>query len=593
MTLIQVYRIGPTKQSIQKGFIVNGSNIRNDLLRLSRTPSPGLGRIRLDSKRENVLWIDTGMVWLHTARSREEQFRLLSEAIQEIAYAINRSGGTLMPAAVRTTPETSWDNSLCGDRHFLEINDAVEKEVTCNLIRIHVPAIIAYSGRAGLDQNGLEGVGSRRLYNSQEHYAMRYLASLTPAHLKRVTQCLRRDDGVSNLDFLDISPLTGASAPGNSIEFRFIDSQVYLSTVRAQAILIQALYLQARRLVRDGRRVGNPEQKYLERNRARAITKAMQARFEDEPDHRESVQKGESSARTEKQSIPVQAAWLNLLESLQREFQILEVEYPEIAPLVLGTSLQQMGVAGLRNENDYFQAISKSNEWQGGRWLAQLPRQFTEQNFHQLSPIAALNEARFPQQASLVRRWWSQALRFDPKKKPAEKPKEKENAAPKKAAPNPRQAVLRLVETLRKVEGTPTNDALRAGLEAFEKTAGENRLEGALEMIAFPDAQVVRQAYRKLQSQSRLSVIEKGWEDQGAKKALDSTRQEGISLLYFTVKQEHETRAKDALTRLQETLPQGTKIFILSYWKFKSNTDGTPLLKVEIILSQMMEKKVP
>jgi hypothetical protein len=282
---------------------------------------------------------------------------------------------------------------------------------------MYVPTIIAYSGRAGLDQNGLEGVGSRRLFNSQEHYAMRYLASLTPTHLKRVTQCLRRDDGVSNLDFLDISPLSDPSAPGNSIELRFIDSQVYLSTVRAQAILIQALFLQARRLVRDGRRVGNPEQKYLERNRARAITKAMQARFEDEPDRRESAHRGESSARVEKRSIPVQVAWLNLLESLQREFQILEVEYPEIAPLVLGTSLQQMGFAGLRNENDYLRVISKSNDWQGGRWLAQIPRQYAEANFNQLSPITALNEARFPLQANLVRRWWSQALRFDPKKK--------------------------------------------------------------------------------------------------------------------------------------------------------------------------------
>src|SRR5436309_1563263 len=83
MTLIQVYRIGPTRQSVQKGFIVNGSNLRNDLLRLSRTSSPNLARIRLDSKRENVLWVDTGMVWLHTARAREEQFRLLSASIQE------------------------------------------------------------------------------------------------------------------------------------------------------------------------------------------------------------------------------------------------------------------------------------------------------------------------------------------------------------------------------------------------------------------------------------------------------------------------------------------------------------------------------
>lgn len=587
MTLIQVYRIGPTRQSIQKGFIINGSNLKNDLLRLSKSPSPILGKIRLDSKRENVLWVDTGMVWLHTARAREDQFRLLSESIHEVTYAINRIGGMLLPAAMRATLESSWENSICGDRHFLEINDAVEKEVTCNLIRIHVPTIIAYSGRAGLDQSGLDGVGSRRLFNSQEHYAMRYLASLTPAHLLRVTQCLRRDDGVSNLDFLDINPLSDATVSANSIELRFIDSQVYLSTVRAQAILIQALFLQARRLVRDGRRVGNPEQKFLERNRARAITKSMQARFEEEADRRENSHR---ESFTEKPSISVQAAWLSLLESLQLEFRILEVEYSEIAPLVLGTSLQQMGFGGLRNENDYFQAISKSNDWLGGRWLAQFPSLYTGQNFHQISPITSINESRFPQQANLVRRWWSQALRFDPKKKISGKPPEKVNTVPEKPAMNPHLAIRRLIDTIKRSEGNPTNDVLRAGLETFEKMAGENRLDRAFNMVPFPDAQLVRQAYRNLNSQFKLSILDKGWEDQGAKSALEIAQQGGICLLYFIITQEKENRAQESLARLQDTVPQGIKMFTLSYWKYKSKQDGTPLLKVEIIVSQPMEK---
>jgi hypothetical protein len=347
------------------------------------------------------------------------------------------------------------------------------------------------------------------------------------------------------------------------------------------------LFLQARRLVRDGRRVGNPEQKYLERNRARAITKAMQAYFEEEPERKE------ASTRAEKQSIPVQIAWLNLLESLQREFQILEVEYPEIAPLVLGSSLQQMGFAGLRNENDYFQTISRSSDWQAGRWLANIPRQFAQQNFHQLSPIAALNEARFPRPANLVRRWWSQALRFDPKKKAADRPQVKGDGGAPKATPNPRTPALRLVGTLKKVEGVPTTDILRAALEAFEKTAGGTPLYRALGLISQAEAQVARQAYRGLQNQYKLSVLEKGWDDQGAKNALDSARQEGICLLFFIIHQEQEPRAQAALARLQETAPQGMNLHILSYWKYKSNKDDTPLLKVEIVLSQPMEKKVP
>lgn len=593
MTLVQVYRIGPIKQSIHKGFVIHGSISKNDLLQLLRNSSSNSVTIRLDPKKENVLWVDTGMVWLHTAQAREDQFRQLSDAIQEIATALNKLGVTLLPGAIRTSPELAWDHFLCGDRHFLEINDPIEKEVTCNLLRMHVPTMIAYSGRAGFDQNGLEGVGSRRLFNSQEHYAMRYLASLTPAHLNRVTQCLRRDDGVSTLDFLDISPLESPSTPGNSIELRFIDSQVYLSTVRAQAILIQALFLQARRLVRDGRRVGDPDQKFLERNRARAITKAMQARFENELDRRESGHKEASSAHAERNLISVQAAWLDLLEGLRREFQILEVEYPEIAPLVLGTSLQQMGFAGLRNENDYLQVMCKSKDWQNGGWVAQIPRQFAEANFYQLSPITAVNEARFPLQANLVRRWWSQALRFDPQKMTKDKPQETVSKAAEKIAANPRSATLHLVETLKRSDGNPTKDVLIAGLEDFEKVSGGNHLDRGLSMIPHPDAQLVRQVYRRLQNQFKLGVLEKGWEDQGAVNALNSSRQAGICLLYFTVKQEQEPRAEATLARLQETVPMGTKIFILSYWKYKSNKDDTPLLKVEVILLQQMERRMP
>lgn len=582
MTLIQVYRIGPTRQSIQKGFIVDGPKITQNFLRSLKLPSSSSERICLDEKRGNVLWIDTGMIWLHNARAREEQFRLLSDCICEVGQSINRHGGTLFPGAVRTTQELNWDRFLCGDRHFLEINDPVEKEVTCNLIRTHVPTIIAYSGRAGLDQSGLERLGSRRLYNSQEHYAMRYLVSLSPTHLKRVTQCLRRDDGVSKLDFLDINPLSNPPSPENSIEFRFIDSQVYLSTVRAQAILIQALFLAARRLVRDGRRVGNPDQKYLERNRARAISKGLQAQFEDEPDRKERTRKEDSSAQAEKRFFSAQSAWLNLIESLQREFQILEVEYQEIAPLVLGVSLQQMGLAGLRNENDYLQAISRSNEWLGGKWLQQIPNLLLRSNYSQVSPIISLNEDLFPLQSNFVRRWWAQALRFDARK----------TLNNQRTLINPRDATLNLVEMLKKEDGNPTKDVLRAGLDAFEKSTGDKHLEKELKRIPHPDAQLVWQAYRSLTNKYRLSDPEKGWEDQGARNAINSAKQVGISLLSFTVHQNLEPTAKAALIRLQETVPQGINLFILSYWKYISKQDDTPLLKVEIVLSQPIEKTI-
>jgi hypothetical protein len=584
MTLIQIYRIGPTKYRIQKGFVVNGDVKKEELLRLPRNINLPFGKISLDKNRDRAIWIDTGMVWLHTAKAREDCFRQLQESIQIVSNALKKIGGVLIPNAVRTSTESNWDNFLCGDRHFLEIENVIEREVTCNLLRLHAPTLIAYSGRAGIEVNGVEQVGSRRLLNSQEHYAARYLVSLAPQHLERVKQCLRRDDGVSRLDYLDINPLGDTSESISSIELRFIDGQVLLSTVRAQAILIQALFLQARRLVRDGRRIGDPDQQYLERNRARAISKSMQARLEVEQDRRDN-QPRDGYRRLERKNISADTALLDLLESLHREFQVLEVEYSEIAPLVLGASLYQMGFSGLRNENDYFRAISKSQEWQNGNWLSQVPRLITEQDDFRMPTLLIANEARYPIPSKLIRRWWTLALRYDPKRKRKEKRLDKTEAL--------RLASRNLVEALRKLEGNYSNSDLMGCLNVFEQTAGVKDIDYGLASLSFQDAQFVRQIYRTLKSQFRLYELEKGWEDQGAQKALNSTQYHGICLLSLTVGQDQEAQAQSTLEQLQNKVPEGINIFVFSYWKFESNKDGRPLLKVEIILTHPLEKKEP
>jgi hypothetical protein len=593
--LVQLYRIGPTRQRIQKGFIVSGPVSENDLKRVLGNILLPFGKLRLDENRERVLWIDTGMVWLHTAQAREECFRQLYESTQALSIALNPIGGTLIPNAVRTSRELTWDEFLCGDRHFLELEDAVEKEVMSNFLRLHVPTLIAYSGRAGLEQSGVERVGSRRLLISQDHYAARYLVSLSPKHLERVKQSLRRDDGVSQLNYLDINPLGDTTVSESSIELRFIDSQALLSSVRAQAILIQAMFIKARRLVRDGRRVGDPDQKYLERNRARAISKAMHARFEKEPDRRGYQRSRKDGRYKEKNFISVDAIWLDLLESLQREFQILEVEYSEIAPLVLGTSLHQMGFAGLRNENDFFQAMSKTPEWQKKNWLSQITQHLMEPQGYQLSPLQSMNETRYPIPSQLIRRWWTLALRYDPKQKKKEK-RSDHRPKPRHKSSNHsslRSASLNLANTLKKLGGNHTSSDLVACLQIFNQTAGVNEINRGLGSIPHQDAQLIRRAYRSLKGQFKLYNIDKAWEDNGARKAIGCTRRYGLSLLSFIVGQEQESQAKLALEQLQETLPDGLNIYILSYWKFKSRKSGKRLLKIEIILTKPLENKAP
>lgn len=591
--LIQLYRFGPTKQRIQKGFIVSESISNGEIKQTLSNLSLPFGEIRLDENRKRIFWIDTGMVWLHTARAREECFRQLNESVRKVSSALNRIGGMLIPSGVRSSDNFSWDDVLCGDRHFLKIDDPVEKEVASNLLRLHVPTIIAYSGKAGLRQNGLERIGSRRLLLSQEHYAARYLASLSPKHLERVKQGLRRDDGVSQLSYLDINPLGDPLSTETSIELRFIDSQALLSSVRAQAILIQALFIKARRLVRDGRRVGDPDQKYLERNRARAIAKAMQARFEKEPDRQDLRKNKTRHYRNEKQFVSVDAIWLELLESLQQEFQVLEVEYSEIAPLVLGSSLNQMGFAGLRNENDLYQAMSKAQNWNREDWLSQITPYSAESKGHQSSPLQSLNETRYPQPSQLVRRWWTLALRYDPKQKTRVKPY---NHTPKPHPSPPDRANLnlasqQLAESIEKIGKQPTNAELITFLQNFRQTADTNEVSRGLSKIPYQNAQPVRNAFRSLKCQFKLYNLDDAWKDSGTRKATDCVQHHGISLLSFVVPQDQEARAQSVLDQLQKSKPDNLDIYIFSHWKFNEKRSGKKLLKIEMILTRSAENK--
>jgi len=592
--LLQLYRCGPTKQRIQKGYIINGSVSKNDLKRSFSNLTIPAGKLHIDENQGRTLWLDSGLIWLHSARVREEYFRHLQESIEVISATLKHIGGGLTPNAVRTTRNLTWDNFLCSDRHFLKIENTVEREVTSNLLRLHVPTIIAYSGKSGIEQNGVELVGSRRLMISQEHYVSRYLVSLAPQHLERVKQCLRRDDGVSRLDYLDINPLANDMDP--SLELRFIDGQALLSTVRAHAILIQALFIQARRLVREGRRVGDPDQKYLERNRARAIARAMQAQFEEEPERNRSdrSQSNNTHHRSQKRFVSADNAWLNLLEDLQREFQTLEVEYSEIAPLVLGTSLHQMGFAGLRNENDFFLAMSKSPEWQAGNWISQITMHVNGLPSDQLSPLQALNEKLYPFPAQMVRRWWTMLLRYDSKQGDDGKTSRDEIAPQnQKKQPSLHLASSRLVSSLQKLGDQYSESDLHTCLETYVQDSGENTIYRGLETIPHQDAQLVRQVFRSLQGQFKLLDLKKVWDDQGSRQALNYARRYGLCLLSFTVSQDKEPLAKSTLNLLQGTLPNGYKMYILSLWRFKANRDNTPVLKVEIILSLPLENLLP
>src|SRR5207302_316856 len=142
-----------------------------------------------------------------------------------------------------------------------------------------------------------------------------------------------------------------------------------------EALLYEALLIRARRLVRDGRRMWAVPQELLERNRARAVADGLQARFEVIEDRRDRARGGKPERpNRERQFVLAREALLNLLEDLQYEFQVLQVEYPEIAPLVLGPALREMGSPGLQNESEFLRSLYRSCYQQKADFVTQVAK---------------------------------------------------------------------------------------------------------------------------------------------------------------------------------------------------------------------------
>jgi hypothetical protein len=267
---------------------------------------------------------------------------------------------------------------LGGDTHVIEVLSAVEQEVLANLLRTHVHTLIAMTGRP-LTASGMprDRVGSRWLAGSRAHLAARYLASTEPRHLERVKAELRRRDGVSRLDRLDIVPAFSAGDQTPVVIVRCVDAAPSLAAARAQALVLAALALRARRMVRDGNRVGNPPQRTLEENRARAIAEGLRAQFATTEDRGRNRSQGPArpggepgpagQARPPRQ-VAAREAIRRLLKDLCAEFSNLEATPEELAPVILPVELPQLGLRKVAAEADLLATWSR----QGDQVLAQV-----------------------------------------------------------------------------------------------------------------------------------------------------------------------------------------------------------------------------
>lgn len=352
--LLSLTRVGATPQHLEKSVTVFGAEPAevarraayaagspNELIPV--TGVPGLLAARLLSP------------WLGTWAAREDAFTSLAGAISRLASAAAALGGTVLPTGIGLAGQPAV---LGGDRHVLEVLSPVEQEVLTNLLRVHVPTLIALTGRcvtvAGLPR---DRIGSRWLAGSRSHLAARFIASTAPEHLDRVKAELRRRDGVARLDRMDVLPdQTTDGMP--VVVVRCLDAAASLAAARAHVVVLGALALQARRLVREGRRTGNAPQRLLEENRAKAVADGLRARFA-VPGH---GRPGRQRQATAPPPVGARSAARTLLLNLCPEFANLDVTVTELAPVILPVELPSFGLRRISTEGDLLAAAAAHGE---------------------------------------------------------------------------------------------------------------------------------------------------------------------------------------------------------------------------------------
>lgn len=410
--LVSVYRNGPLRNGLCKGYVL----VADDPARARATASRDSGlravldryrmEVQEDARQPYGLWIDTGPVWLVSAEERASLRTALADVTAALAGAVGRSGGLLLPSAAQAAARDRW-SWLCEDRHSVEVSNERQREICSNLFRRWVPELIALSGRAAFGPRLAERHGSRRLADVADQVPTRYIASASKLHLERVRQALRRDEGVSGLDVMDINPLGDARNQLPSVAVRCVDAQAFPATTISHAVLLQALAMQARRREKEGGRIPATKAELLDRNRSRAVAWGLSARLEQDTDRpgrnpQENRRQPGTAVRTAAEQIEL------LVRELLPELRAMEVTAAEIMPLIGGMALRGYYPDAVRTENDLFANWRRSGQRDlGGPALHAM---LGSRDMLAADQITQANTELMPGGMAVVEDYWSELL---------------------------------------------------------------------------------------------------------------------------------------------------------------------------------------
>ncbi|HUN36944.1 MAG TPA: hypothetical protein VMU95_33515 [Trebonia sp.] len=558
-------------------------------------------RLRTDQRYPASLWIDTGPVWLFTPQGRASVLASLAEAVSALAAAVGRHGGLLMPSAARAAYRDRW-SWLCEDRHCVEVVNERQREVVTNLLRRWVPELIAASGRAAFGTRTADRYGSRRLADVGDQVPARYIASASKLHLDRVREALRRDEGVSGLDVMDINPLGDDSVGMPNVNARCIDAQAFPATFISHAMLLQALAMKARRTEKDGGRIGAYPQDMLDRNRSRAVASGLSARLEVELGRgsRGPGGRGPDEARDKADVVLRTAA--DQVESLIREvlpeLRAMEVTGAELMPLVGGLSLRDHYPDAVRTENDLFAAWRRAgSDRLDGRALHEL---LSSREALAIDQLTRANEQLTPGGAAVVEDFWTGLLQRPEKRRPEERrpeqrrPEERrrparprrDSSASSKAPPSSEPADDRrnladatLLAALREA------DARDAAVAAVRRhaAAGWRSIVPALKQVETEDAKQMRRALRppggdvlRLRDSTDIG-------GQLGKTIMDTVFQRGDAFVALDIAASDRAAGLAAVDTFRKTLPSDIATVLITNTQYPHQGDKRVSLEVLVV----------
>lgn len=342
--LVSVTRVGPTRHSLTKTVAVSGADI-GAVLGGARLPTPphslSAPEILPDDPGPGLLSIRYPDAWLATSAARDEVYGHLADVLTALAASARSLRATLHAPGVQLDAGEPR-SPLAGDPHAMWTVDDAEQEVLVNLLRRHSPTLIALTGRVRVG-GPADRVGSRRLLESREHLATRYLAAPGARYLEHYRGELRRREGISDLLRMDVAPVAAQPGVPAAVVIRCIDAQVSLTDLRAQALLLDALALKARRMAAKGLRETDVPQRVIDTDRTRAVAEGLRAQF---------VAPGERNGNADENvDTSARLAGRRLLRELVPELALLEATALELLPLLAPLELPDLGLRPLRTQD--------------------------------------------------------------------------------------------------------------------------------------------------------------------------------------------------------------------------------------------------